>query len=145
MVLRCVQITGRSGDVVEHFVGYRIAEENTCLGLTETLIVAKLKELKVSISDCRGQGYDNGANMRNRKKGVQARILSMERRALFMPCGCHSLNLVVSDMAKSSIVAITLFGTVQRIYVLFSSSTKRWSILTDHVKTLTLKPLCETR
>lgn len=72
--------------------------------------------------NCRSQGYDNGANMRGRNKGVQARILSQERRALFMPCGCHSLNLVVSDMAKSSTVAISLFGTIQRIYVLFSSS-----------------------
>ena len=144
VVLRCVQITGRSVDVVEHFVGYLVAEESTGFGLTETFL-ERLKELKLPISDCRGQGYDNGANMRGRKKGVQARILSLERRALFMPCGCHSLNLVVSDMAKSSIVAMTLFGTVQRIYVLFSSSTQRWSILKDHVKTLTLKPLCETR
>lgn len=144
VILRCVHIVGTSIDVTEHFVGFVVAEESTGLGLTEILFT-KLAALKLSIANCRGQGYDNGANMRGRNKGVQARILSQERRALFMPCGCHSLNLVVSDMAKSSTVAISLFGTIQRIYVLFSSSTQRWSVFANHLKLFTLKPLCETR
>lgn len=29
----------------------------------------------IDISDCRGQGYDNGANMSGKSKGVQAQIL----------------------------------------------------------------------
>ncbi|KAL5515144.1 hypothetical protein EMCRGX_G000269 [Ephydatia muelleri] len=38
--------------------------------------------------------------------GVQARILELNKRALFEPCSCHSLNLVLGDMAKSSVTAI---------------------------------------
>ena len=37
------------------------------------------------------------------------------------------------------------FGIVQRIYVLFSSSTKRWNALVSHVESLTVKSLSNTR
>ena len=48
-------------------------------------------------------------------------------------------------MANSCTKAITFFGAIQCIYSLFSSSTKRWKILQDHVSSLTLKPLSQTR
>jgi hypothetical protein len=83
--------------------------------------------------------------MRGCNKGVQARILQLESRAFFMPCGCHSLNLVLCDMAKSCTAAMTFFGIIQKIYVLFSASTQRWSIFKKHVKGLTVKANCETR
>ena len=62
-----------------------------------------------------------------------------------MPCACHSLNLTLCDMAKSCSKAISFFGIVQRIYVLFSSSTKRWNVLLEYVESLTVKSLCNTR
>ncbi|KAF2939967.1 hypothetical protein DAI22_03g236600 [Oryza sativa Japonica Group] len=37
------------------------------------------------------------------------------------------------------------FGIVQLIYVLFSGSTKRWKVLLEHVPSLTVKSLCNTR
>ena len=61
-----------------------------------------------------------------------------------MPCVCHSLNLTLSDMAKSCAKAISFFGIVQQIYVLVSGSTKRWKVLLEHVPSLTVKPLCNT-
>jgi len=48
-------------------------------------------------------------------------------------------------MAKSCGKAISFFGIVQRIYVLFSSSTKRWDVLRDHVQSLTVKSWSNTR
>ncbi len=48
----------------------------------------------------------------------------MNPRALYMPCACHSLNLALSDMAHSCTRAISFFGIVQRLYTLFSGSTK---------------------
>jgi hypothetical protein len=63
-----------------------------------------------------------------------------------MPCACHSLNLTLCDMTKSCAKAATFFGIVQRIYIyiLFSGSTKRWSILLDHIPGLTVKSLSNT-
>lgn len=61
-----------------------------------------------------------------------------------MPCACHSLNLTLCDMAKSSGKAVLFFGIVQRIYALFTGSTKRWNVLLKHVPSLTVKSLSNT-
>jgi len=52
---------------------------------------------------------------------------------------------VLRDMAKSCTAAMTFFGIIQKIYVLFSASTQRWSIFKKHVKGLMVKANCETR
>uniref|UniRef100_A0ACD5VRY3 Uncharacterized protein n=1 Tax=Avena sativa TaxID=4498 RepID=A0ACD5VRY3_AVESA len=83
--------------------------------------------------------------MKGKNQGVQRRLLDINPRALYMPCACHSLNLTLCDMANLCGKAISFFGIVQRIYVLFSSSTKRWKVLLDHVPSFTLKSLSNTR
>uniref|UniRef100_A0A1B6LKZ1 DUF4371 domain-containing protein n=1 Tax=Graphocephala atropunctata TaxID=36148 RepID=A0A1B6LKZ1_9HEMI len=121
--------------------------------MSETVFKA-LENYGLDIQNCRGQGYDNGANMKGKHSGLQKRIIEQNKRAFFVPCGCHSLNLVVSDAAKSSVPTVTLFGTIQRLYTLFSSSTKRWSLFLESLSRseesctgppLTLKELCITR
>lgn len=103
------------------------------------------KKSNLDIRNFRGQGYDNGSNMKGKNKGVQARMLQENPRAFFMPCGCHSLNLVLSDSAISCTECVTFFGIIQRVYTLFSASVGRWKILTDSLPFLTVKPLCTTR
>ncbi|KAL7235102.1 hypothetical protein ACSBR1_018565 [Camellia fascicularis] len=84
--------------------------------------------------------------MKGKNKGVQTRVLQVNPRAFYTPCGCHSLNLVLCDMANSCSKAKKNFGVVQRIYVLFSSSVQRWAILKDNLKeVLTVKSLSQTR
>ena len=76
-----------------------------------------LKTLELDISDLRGQGYDNGSNMKGKHKGVQKRVLEVNPRAFYTPCGCHSLNLALCDMVNSCIKAKSFFGIVQCIYI----------------------------
>lgn len=52
---------------------------------------------------------DNGANMKGYKSGVQAQLLQENQKAFFTPCGCHNLNLVLSDIAHVSPKTITFF------------------------------------
>lgn len=101
--------------------------------------------LSLDIDDIRGQGYDNGSNMKGKHNGVQKRLLEINPRAFYTPCGCHSLNLALCDMANFCPKAMSMFGVIQRIYTLFSSSTKRWKVFKDHVDGLTVKPLSQTR
>lgn len=99
-----------------------------------TLILKRLEDLNIAFEDCRGQSYNNGANMRGKRKGVQARLLTINPRALFVPCAAHTLNLVVGDAARSSKEATSYLV----IFTLFSSSIQRRSVLKSHVK-VTLK------
>ena len=68
-----------------------------------------MKKLDLNIADIRGQGYDNGSNMKGKHQGVQRRLLDRNSRAFYTPCGCHSLNLLISDMANCCPRAITFF------------------------------------
>lgn len=61
-----------------------------------------------------------------------------------MPCGAHTLNLVLCDAAKGSVDAISYFGVLQKLYTLFSASTQRWTMLNNHVS-ITLKMWAEAR
>jgi hypothetical protein len=103
-----------------------------------------LKELNIPFDDCRGQSYDNGANMKGKKQGVQARLLQFNSRALFVPCAAHSMNLVIADAAKSSRDATGFFGYLQQPFCFFSGATQRWSNLTKHVN-LTVKSWSDVR
>ncbi|XP_039356038.1 zinc finger MYM-type protein 1-like [Mauremys reevesii] len=121
----------------EHFICFW-SVDSPGKGLT-ALFMKILNENKIKLQGCHSQGYDNGANMKGRNSGAQAKILALIPRAFFIPCGCHFLNLVVSHVVSSSV-----FGVLQRIYVLFSASTIRWKILTDNVTNLTIKLLSDT-
>uniref|UniRef100_UPI00359004C9 zinc finger MYM-type protein 1-like n=1 Tax=Myxine glutinosa TaxID=7769 RepID=UPI00359004C9 len=142
VVIRTVKLE-ETPEIKEHFLGFLVAPESTGLGLSD-LILSSLEELNIPFSDCRGQSYDNGGNMKGKNKGVQARLLVKNPRALYVPCGARTLNLVVADAAKNSIDATSFFGNVHKIYTLFSAAPQRWAILKRHV-TITVKSWSETR
>lgn len=142
VVIRVVSLMEKP-HIREHFMGFLEAEESTGQHLA-SMILTRLQELGIPFEDCRGQSYDNGANMKGKSKGVQARLLEKNPRALFVPCGAYTLNLVVCDAAKGSVDAMSYFGVLQKLYTLFSASTQRWAILKKHVG-ITLKMWAETR
>ncbi|XP_076890376.1 uncharacterized protein LOC143541427 [Bidens hawaiensis] len=144
IVLRCVDVSSTPIQVNEYFIGFLTVDDTSGKGLFDA-IIKEISNLGLDVNDIRGQGYDNGSNMKGKHQGVQKRLLDINPRAFYTPCGCHSLNLVISDMAISCNNAEDFFGVLQRVYCLFASSTKRRNILLDNVKHLTIKPLSQTR
>lgn len=108
-----------------------------------------LEDQGINFDDCRGQSYDNASNMAGTYSGMQARLLEKNSTAVFVPCASHSLNLVGHAAVACCVEAVSYFGFVQRLYTFLSSSTRRWSILNEFLKTsdrrLTLKSLSDTR
>ena len=125
LVLRCVDISTSPIKMDEHFVEFLKVDDTSGKGLFNE-VISVIKSLELDINDVRGQGYDNGSNMKGKKKKrVQERIIDINPKSFYTPCGCHNLNLVLYDVANSCPKAISFFGVVQRIYTLFSSSIKR--------------------
>ncbi|KAL4101295.1 hypothetical protein QTP88_021315 [Uroleucon formosanum] len=129
---------------MEYFLDFTNIHDSTGLYLSDVL-VEKLKIYGISLNDCRAQGYDNGANMIRQYKSVQTRILKQNPRAFFVPCAAHRLNLVLGDTAKSPVRAVHFFGTVERLYTLFSASTGKWDIFSRHCHKWIVKKWSETR
>ena len=76
--------------------------------------------------------------------GIQACILKKNPLAIFLSCGCHSLNLTDSHAAECVPEAVKLIGFVQKQYNLFSSSPQCWNILQTEIG-CSLHNLCHTR
>ena len=92
-IIRYVLIKEGQCTIEESFVDFIESHQKTGAGLAAE-ITDKLKRDGLKIEDCRGQGYDNGANMAGKYNGVQARINGLNELAIFVPCAAHTLNLV---------------------------------------------------
>jgi hypothetical protein len=142
-VIRYVHIHETNVEIKESFIDFFEIHEKTSEALA-TEILSKLDADGLRVEDCRGQTYDNAAVMAGRRTGVQTRIREKNPRALYVPCDSHSLNLVGVHAAHVDPVMVTFFGTIERIFTFFASSTHRWEVMKQHVE-LAIKRDCDTR
>lgn len=142
-IIRYVTVDEKGPKINECFIDFFIVKDKTGLGLMDE-ILQKLESDGLNINNCRGQSYDNGANMAGIYKGVQSRILNKNELAYFVPCAAHSLNLVGTHAAEVSIEAQNFFGAIHSVYSFFSASSARWDILKQFLP-ITLKSQSKTR
>ncbi|XP_053156183.1 zinc finger MYM-type protein 1-like [Hemicordylus capensis] len=130
----------------ESFLGFLVVEDQTASGFTQSILNA-MESNKLDILKLRGQGYDGAATMSGVYSGVQARIQALQPKAIYVHCAAHNLNLVLHDAMSNVPEVRNFFGVVERIYIFFAHSIKRWhtlSLLTFQSKTI-LRKLCPTR
>ncbi|KAK4566468.1 hypothetical protein RGQ29_002637 [Quercus rubra] len=66
LVLRCVDISTSPIKIDEHFVEFLKVDDTSGKGLFNE-VISVIKSLELDINDVRGQGYDNGSNMKGKK------------------------------------------------------------------------------
>lgn len=111
-------------EIKESFIEFIKINDSTGEGIANVAI-DNLEKHALDLYNMRGQGYDNGSNMKGKDNGVQAQIRKLNPLAVFMPCSNHTMNLSLHDAASSSAEISGFFSLVQNIYTFFSGSTVR--------------------
>lgn len=139
------------GQIKEMFVGFVEAKDELTGEKLSGLIIGKLKELGLDISNLRGQAYDGGSNMAGHFQGVQARIKQLNPLAVYIHCASHQLNLVLSHACLEPSIR-NASGTIKEVINFVKDSAQRVHkmeniLIEQHPeeKRHKLISLCETR
>lgn len=73
-----------------------------------TVLLNTLKELGLDLDNLRGQGYDEATTMSGNFRGVQTIVKNSYPKALYTHCVSYSLNLCLSDAAKTQAIRNSL-------------------------------------
>ena len=136
----------------EEFIGLYCVDSIDANSLVRAIKDCLLR-LGLQISSCRGQCYDGASNMSGSRNGVASQICSEEKRALYVHCHAHALNLAVGDCIKNSKVCREALETAFEICKLIKFSPKRNAafdkikaeIASDESPIGGIKKLCPTR
>ena len=146
-----VRFVDTSRNMREEFVGFHLCEEGTSGEAIKQLILNAISDLGLSMDDCRGQSYDGAGNMAGRYVGASTLIQGAFKKALYVYCMNHRLNLCVADTCSLQMVK-NMMGTVRKLSAFFSNSPKRQHHLVNKIKSLlptskhrVLIDVCRTR
>ena len=93
------------------------------------MICETLQKHEIPLSECRGQGYDNGSNMSGKNKGAQARILQKNKLAIYCPCAVQKLCNVCSGIPQRWKILLKHINCY-----LHGTSETRWSARVEAAK-----------
>ena len=83
-------------DVQEDFISF-VHYENGFTGKNLASVLIKIDSLGLEIENCRSQAYNGARNVAGPKSGLAAEITGLSRKALYMHCFNHRLNLSVAN------------------------------------------------
>uniref|UniRef100_A0A7N0TYT2 DUF4371 domain-containing protein n=1 Tax=Kalanchoe fedtschenkoi TaxID=63787 RepID=A0A7N0TYT2_KALFE len=108
LILRYVDLTFSSVVIEKSFLGFINVNDTIGQGLFDVLL-QESKSFDLDVDN----GYDNES------KGVQKKLLDINRRAFYTPCGTHSLNLMLCDMTNTYSKDKDFFGVIQHAFILY--------------------------
>ncbi|XP_052620984.1 uncharacterized protein LOC111890008 [Lactuca sativa] len=120
LIIRCVDVANVPIKVEEFFLEFLMIEDTSGLGLFNVLQNA-LKSLDLDINCIRGQGYENGANMKGKHQGVQKRLLDINSRAFYMSYSTHRWSVLLDHVDELTLKSL---------------STTRWESHIESVKAI---------
>lgn len=136
----------KSIEIKEDFIGFSEAEGGTGEAMEEQTIEI-FKENGLDIDKFRGIGLDGAASMSGKHNGLQARLRKRQKKAKYVHCASHNLNLVVNDSVKNIPEIRQFFEMLESLYTFFGNSILRWAKLKKESSDISrsLKRLCPTR
>ena len=116
-----------------------------------TIVLKALDDLKLSVQDCRGQGYDRAGAVSGHVNGLSAHILRLNEKAIYTHCYSHRLNLSICESCSVSLVRNVL-AQIKELSYFFNFSQTRQILLERNVlkfspssRKMKLKDVCRTR
>lgn len=104
-----------------------VCNANTTTGQElESAVLSLLQKNGLELKNVCGQSYDGAANMSGMYKGLQARIRAHNKKALYVHCKAHCLNLVLVESSKSD---DNFFNLVEKLYAFCTGSPKHHAAL----------------
>ena len=150
----CVRFCNNKMESEEVFLGFHQTDRTDSETLLN-LVKSSLLSLGLSFYGVRGQAYDGASNMAGRHNGLQAKILAENRKALYLYCFGHQLNLVVQDSVNSIPEVALALGRMNSVVHFLKNSPKRLDRFKDIVSQIEagefqrinhmVRPLCPTR
>ena len=96
----CLRSIDDNFEAHENFIGMHVVDS-----IGSDVLVAILKDvlmrLNLSIHNCRGQCYNDAANMAGAKNGVAVQLANEGSRAIFTHYYRHALNLAAGDTRRT--------------------------------------------
>lgn len=109
------------GNIHEEFVGLVVAEELNAEALC-TYIREVLAELKIPAESIVAQGYDGASVMSGQCNGVQEKLRQFAKKAVYIHCYNHCLNLIIVASVNGVTPVADFFCTIQQAYKFLSGS-----------------------
>lgn len=108
---------------VERLIEVFTTGDSTGQGLCDR-IVPILRELKLQFEWIIGQSYDGASNMSGKYSGLQAKLRELSKKALYIWCQAHRLNLLIEGVLKSSPQVTGTISLLQELYNFFNGFTR---------------------
>ena len=116
------------GKPVERFLTFMKLMDHSGEIIAEQILNV-FEKLDNDFGKCRGQSYDNAANMAGKYNGVQQKVLAKNEFSKFITCAGHSLNLAGRAAVNSCLDAVNFFGVFNELYCFFLASARRRAVL----------------
>lgn len=145
----CVRYVNSKGQAIERLLEIAEAKDKTGLG-TATEIIDILAKNSLCTDNLAFQSYDFASNMSGSINGTQAKVTELVGHNVhYIPCQAHRLNTFIEHGCNSSLIISNMIDNLESLYVFFSASNKRYSVLCKEMSelenVLQLRNLSKTR
>ncbi|KAL4085391.1 hypothetical protein QTP88_027250 [Uroleucon formosanum] len=145
----CLRYVNNNGKTIERLLEIAEGVDKTGLG-TAKQIIEILTQHSLGTDNLVFQSYDYASNMSGQFNGTQAKLSELVGHSVFyIPCQAHRMNTFLEHACNSSLIVSDMIDNLENLYVFFSASNKRYSVLNkqmDNVdNTLQLRNLSKTR